>query len=61
MQHSLYPRVKRSGTLCTGGWLGYSAGLEKVEKSLPHPGRMSPQRVAIPTTTSQPSALVLKS
>jgi hypothetical protein len=37
MQHSLYPRVKRSGTLSTGGWLGSSASLDKGGKSHPPP------------------------
>src|SRR5215510_3274133 len=33
----LYPR-ERSGTHCTGGWVGPRAGLDVCEKSCPPPG-----------------------
>jgi hypothetical protein len=51
----LYP-LERSGTRCTGGWVGPRAGLDVCEKSRPHrntiPGPSS--SVAIPTELPGP-------
>ena len=48
-----YPR-ERPGTHCTGGWVGFRAGLDRCGKSRPHrdsiPAPSGPQTVAIPTT-----------
>ena len=35
---SLYPRGKRHGTHCTGGWVGLTAGLDGCGISRPPPG-----------------------
>ena len=49
---------ERSGTHCTGCWLGPRAGLDGCGKSRLHrdsiPGPSSPQQVAIPTHLSRP-------
>jgi len=34
----LYPRGKRPGTRCVGGWVGPRAGLDGCGKSRPPPG-----------------------
>ena len=58
----LYPR-ERPGTLCIGGWVGHTAGLDSCGKPRPHrhsiSGPSSPQRVAIPTELSRPGTFVL--
>ena len=54
----LYPQ-ERPGTHCIGGWVGLRAGLDGCGKSRPTTGirSSSPQRVAIPTELSRPTAL----
>jgi hypothetical protein len=53
----LYPHRKRPVSLCTGGWVGLRACLDRCGKSLPHwdsiSGPTSPQLVAIPTELSR--------
>jgi len=45
-----YPR-ERTGTHCTGGWIGLRTGLDRCGKSRPHrdsfPGPSSPWAVAL--------------
>ena len=41
----IYPQEKRSGTRCTGGWMGLRAGLDGCGKSRPQPPGFDPTTV----------------
>ena len=57
---ALYP-WERTGTHCTGGWVGPRVGLDRCGKSRPHrdsiPGPPSPQSVTIPTELPGPQEI----
>jgi hypothetical protein len=59
---AVYPR-ERSGTHCTGGWVGPRAGLDGQKISSPpgfDPGQSSPYSVAIPTELPGPPYDILR-